>query len=221
MSFETHMKPFINPPSGAEPDFYIKGTTAALNAYLAELEDAFSERRLLVVGATVLPFVPPVTTPVSNSLGYFLPNRVRVTENEVKDALWCGDPTLSFINLFSLFGRKMTANFTKVSSSPRNVAEIQSAAAVPYVCNSLGVVALSNSHYAAFASQMIAVVKALGKTLTPEKFLDIESRYLRLAVTATPPSPVLLAGTCLSTNGVVVNGVFTGTLEASFASAPV
>lgn len=221
MSFEKHMKQFINPPAGAEPDFYIKGTTAALNAYLSELEDAFSERRLPVDGATVLPSVPPVTVPVANSFGYFLPNRVRVTENEVKDALWCGDPSMSFINLFSLFGRKMTANFTKVSSSPRDVAEMQSAAAVPYVCNSLGVVALTNSHYAAFAAQMIAVVKALGKTLTPEKFLDIESRYLRLAVVATPPSPVLLAGLCLSTNGVAVNGVFTGTLEASFASAPV
>lgn len=221
MSFEKHMKQFINPPSGAEPDFYIKGTAAALNAYLAELESVLSERRLPVVGATVLPFVPPVTTPVSNSFGYFLPNHVRVTEAEVKDALWCGDPAMSFINLFSLFGRKMTANFTKVSSSPRNIAELQSAVAVPYVCNGFGVATMPNSHYAAAAAQMTAVVKAFGKTLTPEKFLDIESRYLRLAVTTTPPSPVFLAGTCLSTNGVAVNGVFTGTLEANFASATV
>lgn len=215
------MKRFINSTGDQPPDFYISATTTALNEYMKELEDAFSQRRLLVTGVTVLPFSPPITTPVASLLGYFVPSHVRLSEDEVKSALWCGDPSMSFVNLFALFGRKMSANFARVSASPKSVAESQSAVSTPYVCNGVGAVSMTNAHYATVAAQMNNVVRALGTALTPERFMDIESRYLRLAVASTPVCPAFLSGLCLSTNGIAVDGAFTGTLEASFAAAPV
>ena len=226
MSFETHMRPLINPQlrlEGDNPDmeFYIRNTTKALNKYMKELEDEFSKRHLPVTGVTVLPFSPPITTPVANNFGYFVPNHIRLTESEVKAALWCGVPEMSFINLFNLFGSKMSLNFNRVSSTTRSVAELQSAPVVPYVCNSMGVVMMSSAHYAMYGAQFMAAVKALGTALDAYKFCELESRYLQMAVTSTPPCPAFIAGTCLSTNGIVVNGIFTGTLEAHFAAATV
>lgn len=223
MSFETHMRPLINTQLGLDsenPDtaFYIRNTTKALNGYLSELEETFAKRHLLVTGATVLPFTPPVTTPVMNRFGYFVPNHVRIDEEEVKNALWCGDPSMSFVNLFVLFGNKMCQNFNRVTSTTRNVAELQSAPAVPYVCNGIGVVNMTFAHYASYAARFIAAAKALGTTLDAYQFLSLESKYLRLAISTTPPCPVFISGLCLSTNGMAVNGVFTGTLEASFAA---
>lgn len=224
MSFEIHMRPLINTQlrmdsENQDLEFYIRNTTKALNGYLLELEETFSKRQLLVTGATVLPFTPPVTTPVMNRFGYFVPNHVRITEQEVKNALWCGDPNMSFINLFTLFGNKMGQNFNRVTSTTRNVAELQAAPAVPYVCNGIGVVNMTFAHYASYATQFIAATKALGTALDAYQFLSLESKYLRLAISTTPPCPTFISGLCLSTNGMVVNGVFNGTLEANFAAA--
>ena len=219
MSFEQHMKPYINPPGNPEMDFYIKGTTKALNKYMEELEDIFGKRQYLVTGTTILPNSPPTPVPVLNNFGYFVPNHVRISESEVKAALWCGDPNMSFINLFTLFGSKMSLNFTRVSSSPKGVVELQSAVGTPYVCNSMGIVTMSSAHYAMYGAQLMAAIRALGTALTAEKFLQMESRYLQMAVKSTPPMPAFMIGKCLSNNGVVVNGVFTGTLEANFVAA--
>lgn len=207
MAFADYMRNSLNPTASVSKDmeWYIKATAAALNKWMVQLEGIFNAPTQAIDGTLV------TWAGVSSALnlpagGYFRSNLVRFSDKDVKDAMWCGDPNQSFINLFELVGNKIRQNFDSIWAAPA----ITGPAAKPMFIT---------THFIAYGAQLIAWAKARGAemnagapALTPEEFLQHESDLLLQAVQNIPTAPTVLTG-------VTPLGVFTGTVNASLAMA--
>lgn len=200
MSFKRYMKKYINPTGTPKSDFYVTATTRALNQYMGELERVHAIPQLYVNGTTVIPGTPVYTIPiVNNPVGYWRNNHIRFTLGEVKKAMWCGDPSMTFINLFELIGRKIQLNFTRMTASA-------------FIIGPDAPIVLNTEHFAAIGAAFIAHVKAENKTLDADRFLDLESEYICKAIKMILPAPTVLTGTCMG-------GTFTGTIGGNLGRA--
>lgn len=200
MSFKRYMKRYINPTGAPKSDFYVTATCRALNSYMGELERVHAVPQLYVNGMTVIPGTPAYTIPiVNNPVGYWRNNHVRFTPGEVKKAMWCGDPNTSFINLFELIGRKIQMNFTRMTASS-------------FVIGPDAPIVLNTAHFTAMGAALMAHVKAENKTMNADRFLDLESEYIRKAIKMILPMPIALTGKCMG-------GVFTGTIGGNLGRA--
>lgn len=110
MSFYDHITPKLGRSHDGEK-WYVEAMCESLNGHMADLETALSSHMFLVSGVTVVPGTPPVTVPISAPAGRVVGNHVRLTVGEVEAAMWCGDGSKTFPNLFSLFATKLMANF--------------------------------------------------------------------------------------------------------------
>ena len=196
MSFERFMKKFLNPVGNPEQDFYLKGTHEALNSYIEELEGRSRIPSLMVngsvsTGVTKFPFV--------GSHGYFSPKCLRFSYNEIKTAMWCGNPELSFINLFNLIAKKVSQNFSSVSASP-----VITSPPIP--------VFLLTTVFNFYALELLSRVKIYGSNLTPELFLETQSDCIKKALLSCPPTTTLLSG-------IHAGGAFTGVMNVSYSFA--
>lgn len=199
MSFESHMRPHLNPPSGTDLEFYVRGTTEALNRYMAELEVLFEEPLGRLNGTVIFPngtTIPIVNVPAV----HWKHNGIRFSLAEVKVAMWCNDGNMSFINLFNLIGQKICLNFTQVVASP-------------YVVSPPMPVVLAPDAFATAGLQFRANLLSMGNGCTPESVLSLESSYIQQAVKMTLIVPTVMTGAC------ILGGVFTGTAGGSFENA--
>lgn len=199
MSFQTFMKPLLNNPSSEDGEWYVKATHQCLNNYMAELESALSMPNQMVTGTIVTPSVPPVTTVIEGNLAYFIPTGQRFTYDEVKGAMFCGNSTLTFINLFNLFGQKFALNFINMQALPVLAVE--------------GICTLSTASFTKCANDLMSTARSIGRNMTPETFLSIESNYLQMAIKTIPPAVVTLIGA-----GLTPVGTWAGTANVSFST---
>lgn len=140
---------------------------------------------------------PPITTPIIDSIGFFVPKMTRFTLDEVKREMWCGDGTKAFVNLFNLFGRKFAENFNTLIATP--ILEVTG------ICN------VPTETFEICATTFLETIRTIGKNITPEIFLEEESKYLGLAITTIPPIEVPLKGF-----GLIPTGTFIGTATVIF-----
>lgn len=213
MAFADFMKPHLNPTKeiSKNEQWYINATCSSLNLWFEQLECVFMLPCLDVMGTVVT--WAGVTSPLyAPKMGYFVPKRVRFTEKEVKDAMWCGDPNLSFINLFKLVGDKFSQNFNK-------------AIATPLLIGGQAIPTLITEGFVAAGTALMAWAKSVGmaKTgpkMTPEDFLQKESDLLLQAVKTIPPVPAVVVGDPVMFMPVTTAaGTFTGTIGVNFAAA--
>lgn len=223
MSFEDKMKPKLNPKGDQENDWYIHATTDAMNEYMEELEKTLSKMCLEVFGSAlfIVPGTPPypMTIPVDqNDRAAFIPSKLRFNFDEVKTAMWCNSVELSFINLFVLFGTKLSLNFMALKTSPF----IASVTAPPVWVT---------AHWAGLGAALITYAKSLGDKCTPELFLKKQSELMYQGIQATLTAPCASSGTVppggitaiasgppasVPPQVVPLPGVFTGFVRASF-----
>lgn len=114
MSFYNHIMPLLGPGQEDNSEFYVEAMTDALNNWLLEIEGVYSKPTFTVLG-TVMQGTTPV--PVNVTDGFLIPIGLRFEKDEIKSALWCGDPSLSFINLFTTIGKKISQNFSIVGTN--------------------------------------------------------------------------------------------------------
>lgn len=201
MSFATHMAKYLVVSDNPPMDFYLQATTNALNAYMAELETIMTVPHLYINGTYVIPGSPPVTVPLINHpVGFWRNNHIRFTLSEVKAAMWCGNPAMSYINLFTLIGQKISLNFNRLS-------------AMPIINGPDAPVVLNTAHFAAIGLEFFNKLQILGKALTPKMTYQYESFYIKKAIKLILPMPSALAGFCS------YGGPFTGTIGGSLARA--
>lgn len=194
MSYSLLLKNYLSSASFDDPEHYIKATHMAINGFLAELETRASIHMMLVNGTTtnhtsVVPIIGP--------LAKFEPLRIRCTYDEVKKALFCGDPNMSFFNLFDLIGSKITKNFSVISINNVVIASTTTT--------------LTHSTFKIGATSLLAETKVLGATITPDIFGGLIDKNIKVSLNTIPPMIVPIAG-----SGVTPPGVFTGTVTVSF-----
>lgn len=201
MSFKRYMKRYINPTGEPKSDFYVTATCRALNSYMGELERLHTIPQLYVNGTVVIPGTPVYTIPIVNQpIGFWRNNHVRFTPGEVKKAMWCGDPNMSFVNLFELIGRKIQMNFTRMAASP-------------FIIGPDAPIVLNTTHFTAVGAALMAHVKAENKTMNANRFLDLESEYICKAIKTILPMTTALTGMYLG------GGTFTGTIGGNLGRA--
>lgn len=194
MSFEFYMKPLLKqPPDDAE--WYVKATHNALTSYLVELENKLSIPRQLVIGTVIVPGASPI--PLSGPFAYFTPMHQNISYTEVKSAMWCGDGTQCFVNLFNLLGKKFSMTFKTLQALP--ILGITAVATIPTIT------------FETCALDFLSNVKAIGPAMNPDIFLNLESTYLIKALTTIPPISVMCVGTSFTPLGT-----FTGEITVSF-----
>lgn len=197
MSLQKYLKPLLYQTSD-DNQWYLKATTDALNEYLNELVSILSKPCIMVSGVTTVPGTPPIPTPITGNLAYFVPSLQKLTFEEVKTAMWCGDGKQCFINLFNLFGTKFCNTFKILNASP--------------VLNASGMAILLPSTFGTCAINMLSEAAAIGSEINPDKFLELESRYLSLAIATIPPQIVPLVGV-----GLIPSGLWTGNATVNFS----
>lgn len=211
MAFCDHMAKFINPSGFPDSEFYIKGTAAALTAWLGEIRQRAMSCGLLVDGTVTTLTTPPTVIKVTGAkTGKLVGRSVTVTDAEVKAAMWCGDPSQSFSRLFSLAGKRLAASITAATAAPLSAGEKAMAATQPFVTGAGTAVTLSVSHFSALGEALRLEARGLGRGLDAETFLELESDFLDAAVQQIPPQTLPLTGLCMG-------GVFTGTIGVDFA----
>lgn len=198
MSFATFIKPQLYQKT-EDQEWYLKAVTNSLNSYMMELESKLSIPNQQVAGVTVVPSVPPIPVTISGPLAFFIPFGLRFTFEEVKTAMWCGDGTQAFINLFNLFGTKFSANFVNMQALP--------------VLGVFAVASIPTYTFTQMAIQLMEVAHGIGSGMTPDIFADIESQHLAKAIATIPPITIPAVGA-----GLIPAGSFTGTFIVNFSS---
>jgi hypothetical protein len=202
MSFAAKIKPKLGQSVEDDEEWYVKAMHEALNNYLADIETAMLRPQFLITGITTVPGSPPVPVPISAPVGQVSNKRIRLNYQEVKSAMWCGDGSLTFPNLFSLFASKLMLDFTNVYST--TVVGAQTALLFEAM-----------STYKNFGDLFMTEIKAIGATgtMTPELFHDKMSLYLNNAFNSIPPVTMPLFGV-----GITPSGPFTGSVLVTFQS---
>lgn len=195
MSFEYFMKPLLNQPPD-DTEWYVRATYTALNSYMEELEHIMEVPKLMVNGTIVVPGA--AATYITGNLAYFIPIHKTITFQEVKAAMWCGDGTMCFVNLFNLFGKKFVNTFKVLQ-------------ALPFL-NITASVNIPTNTFEPCALEFLSNVRAIGPSMNPDIFLNLESTYLIKALTTIPPITVSCIGSSFTPPGS-----FTGTVTVSFA----
>lgn len=198
MSLKTFLKPLLNQRTKSD-DWYVRATLEAMNYYMQELENRLSVPNQNIVGTTVVPGTPPIPTPISGPIGYFIPTYQRFNYSEVKSAMWCGDGTRCFVNLFNLFGKKFADNFTNLRANP--VLQIN------------GMVTIPTATFGHCGTELIETARAIGAAMTPDTFVSIESDFLATAISTIPPITVPVTGF-----GLIPMGTFTGSAVINFST---
>lgn len=198
MSFATYIKPQLYQKT-EDQEWYLRAVTNALNLYMGELESKLSIPNQQVAGVTVVPSVPPVPVTISGPLAFFIPNGLRFTFDEVKTAMWCGDGTQAFVNLFNLFGAKFSANFVNMQALP--------------VLGVFAVATIPTHTFAPMALELIETAHGISSNMNPDIFADLESQCLAKAIATIPPMTIPAVGASL-----IPAGSFTGTFILNFAS---
>lgn len=199
MSLETFLKPQLYQSAETDPEWYIKATMNSLNSFMQELESKLSIPNQMITGTTIVPSTPPVPTPISGPLAYFLPTFQRITYSEIKTAMFCGDGRQCFINLFNLFGTKFAMNFVTLQASP--VLQIVAVATIP------------TTTFQPCAIELLETANAIGASMTPEIFVNLESTMLSTAIATIPPITIPCAGA-----GLIPTGAFTGLITLNFST---
>lgn len=226
MSFETRMKPKLNPKLDANNqianDWYVRATMEAMNEYMQDLEKILRQECCNVRGTAtfIVPGSPPypMTVSVGQKRSAFVPATLRFSFNEVKTAMWCGQFDLCFINLFNLFGNKLANNFRMLKVSP-------------YMAGVVAPATWQTMHWGALGIALVNYARALGKFCTPEKFLAKQSELIENGIKTTFSAPCAVSATVpvgtitmLASGGpasvppqvMPLPGVFVGCVEASF-----
>lgn len=226
MSFETRMKPKLNPKLDANNqianDWYVRATMEAMNAYMHDLEKILKKECCNIRGTAtfVVPGSPPyvMTVDVNQKRSAFVPMRLRFSFDEVKTAMWCGQFDLCFMNLFGLFGRKLANNFRMLKVSP-------------YMAGVVSPATWQTMHWEGLGLTLVNYARSLGNKCTPEKFLEKQSKLMEDGIKSTFSAPCGVAGTIpigritsLASGGpasvppqvMPVPGAFAGCVEASF-----
>lgn len=200
MSLEKHLNSACASLDASDENCYIKAITKAFNAYMKDLEADLSNPTQYLDGTAITP--SGETIPVKGTVAYFIPNKLRFTEAEVKAAMWCSKPNLAFINLFTLFGEKFTANFTTLEAKPT-------------LFTGKAITVTNTAHFPINGTALMTWAAAEGAsgTLDHTKFEKKFSELLLAAIHAIPPfiAPVI-GGTCAA-------GTFTGFIGVEYASA--
>lgn len=199
MSFANKILPRLG-QSPENEEWYVNAIWKSLNEYMADIESAMYIPQFIVSGITTVPSSPPVPTPVMAHVGKVCNNRARMTYNEVKTAMWCGDSSLTFPNLFKLFARQLVKNFHTVISTTvvSGITSFTFDAITPYTTNG-----------AAFMAEIQSIGSA--GIMTPEIFHNTLSKYLDMAFKSIIPITIPYVG-----KGIVPVGAFAGTVTIAF-----
>lgn len=114
MSFAAHIIPQLGQSIENNEEWYVKAMHQALNNYMGDIETALSMPQFLITGTTTVPGTPPVPVPIVSPTAKIMNVHTRLVYEEVKAAMWCGDGSLTFPNLFKLFASKLMMNFMNV-----------------------------------------------------------------------------------------------------------
>lgn len=193
----------IIPRLGQQPDnneWYVNAMYQSLNEYMSDIENVMTKPQFIITGITTIPGTPPIPTPISAKVGQVSNKHIRLTYQEVKSAMWCGDGKMTFPNLFKLFASKLMLNFTTAYSST-------------VVSGTTAFTFDAITPYTTIGTSFMTEITGLGATgsLTPEIFHNTLSRYLDLAFKSIIPVTMPFVGM-----GLVPTGQFTGSIVIAF-----
>lgn len=204
MSFAQKIIPRLGQSVENDAEWYVKAIHQSLNEYMADIETAMNIPQFLIVGTTTVPSTPPVPVPISAPVAKVSNKHIRLTYDEVKAAMWCGDGNLTFPNLFKLFASKLMLNFTNVYDN--SIVGALSAFTFDAI-----------NPFNNIANMFMTQIKSIGATgtMTPEIFHNTLSTYLDMAFKSIIPSTTAFVGA-----GLIPSGAFTGSVTITFSTVP-
>lgn len=199
MLFANHIIPRLG-KSAENPEWYVRAIMDSLNEYMQDIETAMNIPQFVIAGVTTVPGAPPVPVPITAPVGQVSNKHIRLTFPEVKAAMWCGEGSQTFPNLFKLFASKLMLNFNNVYSTTivGGLTAFTFDAVTPFT--TMGT---------AFMTEIMAI-GATG-TMNPTLFHNTFDRYLNLAFKSIIPVTVPFVGA-----GMIPTGAFTGTVTIAF-----
>ena len=201
MSFADKIIPRLGQSVEDDPEWYVKAMYQSLTEYLIDLERLVDLPTFYINGVTTVPSTPPVPTPIMAPVGKIFSTGSRFTYEEVKAAMWCGDGSLTFPNLFRLFAKNLMLDFTSVYDN--TIVNAMS----PLVFDAI-------TSYEAMGNEFMMEMRTVGAAgeMTPEIFHKNLSLYLNLAFNSIVTVTIPMAGM-----GLVPTGPFTGTVAVVFS----
>lgn len=199
MLFANHIIPRLG-QSADDQNWYVRAMMDSLNEYMQDIETSMNIPQFVITGVTTVPGAPPVPVPITAPVGQVSNKHIRLTFQEVKSAMWCGDGSQTFPNLFKLFASKLMLNFNNAYST----AIVSGLTAFTF-----DAVAPFTTMGTAFMTEIMSI-GATG-AMTPVLFHNTLDRYLNLAFKSILPITMPYFGT-----GIVPTGAFTGTITIAF-----
>ena len=199
MLFANHIIPRLG-QSAENPEWYVRAMMDSLNEYMQDIETAMNIPQFVIAGVTTVPGAPPVPVPITAPVGQVSNKHIRLTFPEVKAAMWCGEGSQTFPNLFKLFASKLMLNFTNVYSTTivGGLTAFTFDAVTPFTT-------MGN----AFMTEIMAIGAA--GNMNPTLFHNTLDRYLNLAFKSILPITMPFVGA-----GIIPTGAFTGTVTIAF-----
>ena len=199
MLFANHIIPRLG-KSAENPEWYVRAIMDSLNEYMQDIETVMNIPQFVIAGVTTVPGAPPVPVPITAPVGQVSNKHIRLSFPEVKSAMWCGDGSQTFPNLFKLFASKLMLNFTNVYSTTivGGLTAFTFDAVTPFTI--MGT---------AFMTEIMAIGATGG--MNPTLFHNTFDKYLNLAFKSIIPVTVPFVGA-----GVIPTGAFTGTVTIAF-----
>ena len=199
MLFANHIIPRLG-QSAEDQEWYIRAMMDSLNEYMQDIETAMNIPQFVIAGVTTVPGTPPVPVPITAPVGQVSNKHIRLTFPEVKAAMWCGEGSQTFPNLFKLFASKLMLNFNNVYSTTivGGLTGFTFDAVTPFT--TMGT---------AFMTEIMAIGAA--GNMTPVLFHNTLDRYLNLAFKSIIPVTMPFVGA-----GMIPTGAFTGTVTIAF-----
>lgn len=194
MSFYNCMLPYLYAKGDNDEDyeFYIRNLTKALNSWMKELGSKYSKAIFPMTGTITAP--NGATSPYAATVG-LRPSLRTISENDVKSALWNGDPKKSFPKLWKMIGDKIKFSFRTVNTELGKVSSFTKISPM-----------LNTSNFESVGEQFMAAVQSGSGGMTPELFLAQQDSFLNLALTTIPPAIATVK------SGIAPGGTFNGTV---------
>ena len=190
MMFSSKIIPRLGQSADNE-EWYLNALWKSLNEYLDDLERAVNNTLIPITGVTVT----PAGTPTSITFdGNILFRKKRFSYVTIKNAMWCGDGSQSFINLFTKIGEIIAEDFKTLAMTTivTGFTDINLSTTIPYKTCGM---------------EFMTEIMALGASnaITPEVFHNTLDTYLNMAFHSIPQIITPVAGA-----GKIPVGTFTG-----------
>ena len=199
MLFANHIIPRLG-KSADDQNWYVRAMMDSLNEYMQDIETAMNIPQFVIAGVTTVPGTPPVPVPITAPVGQVSNKHIRLTFPEVKGAMWCGDGSQTFPNLFKLFASKLMLNFNNAYSTTiiSGITGFTFDAVTPFTTMGM-----------AFMAEIMTIGAA--GTMTPVVFHNTLDKYLNMAFKSILPITMPFFGA-----GLVPTGAFTGSITIAF-----